>query len=76
MLEVHDFTIYSAVEDEHFFEIEGEVVFDNDHSTEFSVTISTEKNTIEQIEFEFQPDEYDEEDFRIKALKYAREFDE
>ncbi len=76
MLNVSEFTIYSVEEDENYLEVEGEVIFDNDHTTAFSITIDLDENYITAIEFEFEPDEFDIEDYKTKLMQSARNFEE
>ncbi len=63
MLTVSSITIYSKDEEDNIYEVEGEITFDDDHTTDFSTTIDANDNIIEKVEFEFEPEQFDEEDF-------------
>ncbi|MFV0519605.1 MAG: hypothetical protein ACK5LY_04945 [Lachnospirales bacterium] len=76
MLGVSQMTIYSIDEDFDMIEVEGEVVFDNDHTCDFTCTINTEDNTIENLEFDIDTDEIDMDDFKAKVQKAAKNYED
>ncbi len=76
MLSVSQITIYSVEEDYEIIEVEGEVVFENDHTCDFTCTLNTEDNTFENLEFDIDTDEVDVDDFRVKLQKAVKNYED
>lgn len=76
MLQVSEVTIYSVDMDEEFLDVEGEVVFDNNLSSVFSVQYCYEEEAFTSCEFEINVGEYDKNDFKLSVLRHAEAFEE
>lgn len=76
MIQISDVTIFSVDKSDDNWAIEGEILFESDLSTAFSVTYISEDDELEDLEIEIVPGRYDKRLLKEMILEAASEFDE
>ena len=76
MVLVSDVTIISIDKSEESWAIEGEILFESDLTTAFSVTYIIGDDELEELEIEIVPGKYDKRLLKELILKAAMEYDE
>lgn len=69
MLNVSDISVYTSEKDYDILSVEGEVVFENDHTTDFTIDIYLDDMHIENLEFDMDPGEINIQSFKECLLK-------
>ena len=76
MVQITDVVIISADKTEEPWAIEGEIVFESDLSTGFSVTYLSDDDEFEYLETEINPGKYDKKLLKEMILIALSELDE
>jgi len=76
MIPIMDVIVISIDKCEDSWAIEGEIVFEADFTTAFSVTYLTMYDDLEDLEIEIDPGEYDAKQLKEMIIAAAMEYDE
>lgn len=76
MVYISEVNIISVDKSEDTWEIEGEVLFESDLTTAFSVTYVPEEDELEDLELEVDPGAYDKRVLKDLIVKAVLESDE
>jgi len=76
MVQINDVVIISIDKSEDSWAVEGEVMFESDIATPFSVTYLTAEDELEDLEIEIIPGKYDARQLKEMIVRAAMEYEE
>lgn len=76
MIQISDVTIFSVDKSDDNWAIEGEILFESDLSTAFSVNYIPEDDELEDLEIEIVPGKYDKRLLKEMILEASSDYDE
>ena len=76
MITINEVIILSIDKGDDSWAIEGEIIFDSQLATAFSVTYLTVEDEFEDFEIEIDPGQYDKRALKEKILSAAMEYEE
>lgn len=76
MVQISDVSIISIDKNEDSWAIEGEILFESDLTTDFSVTYIPDDDEFEDLEIEINPGSYDKSLLKELIIKAAISYDE
>ena len=76
MVQISEVTIISIDKSEDSWAVEGEILFESDLTTAFSVTYLTDDDELEDLEIEINPGKYDKKLLKELILEAAMDYDE
>lgn len=75
MVRITEVYIISIDKGEESWAIEGEVVFEEDLSSDFEVTYNLEDDELEDLVLDIDPGKYSKSDFKNMIIKAAMEYE-
>ena len=76
MIQISDVVIISIDKSEDSWAVEGEILFEPDLASAFSVTYLTMEDELEDLEIEIIPGKYDTRQLKEKILRAAVEYED
>ena len=76
MIHISEVNIISVDNSDELWAIEGEILFEGDLPTAFSVNYSPDYDELEDLEIEIDPGNYDRAQLKDLIVSAAQEFDE
>ena len=76
MVQISDVIIISIDKNDDSWAVEGEILFESDLSTAFSVTYLTMEDELEDLEIEIVPGKYDARQLKEMILRAAVEYED
>lgn len=76
MVRITEVYIISIDKGEESWAIEGEVVFEEDLSSDFEVTYNLEDDELEDLVLDIDPGKYSKSDFKNMIIKAAMEYED
>jgi len=76
MIQINDVIIISIYKSEGSWDIEGEIIFEPDLASAFSVTYLTVEDELDELEIEIIPGKYDAKLLKDLIVKAALEYEE
>ena len=76
MIQISEVIIISIDKSDNNWDIEGEILFESDLTTPFSVTYLSDEDELENLEIEINPGKYDKRLLKDLILEAAMEYDE
>lgn len=76
MVQISEVTIFSIDKSDDNWAIEGEILFESDLTTAFSVNYIPDDDELDDLEIEIIPGKYDKRELKEMILEAANEFDE
>ena len=76
MVQISEVVIISIDKNDDVWAVEGEIVFESDLTSAFSVNYSPDEDELEDLEIEIDPGRYDKKAFKEMLVEAAQEYDE
>jgi len=76
MVQISDVIIISIDKSEDSWAVEGEIMFESDLATPFSVTYLTAEDELEDLEIEIVPGKYDARQLKEMIVRAAVEYED
>ena len=76
MVQISEVIVISVDKNDDAWAIEGEIIFESDLSSAFSVNYSPEDDELEELEIEMSPGKYDKKMFKELLVSAAYEYED
>jgi len=76
MVQISEVVIISIDKNDDVWAVEGEIVFESDLTSAFSVNYSPDEDELDDLEIEIDPGRYDKKAFKEMLVEAAQEYDE
>lgn len=76
MVQINEVSIISIDKSDEVWSIEGEILFESDLTTAFSLTYDSEYDEIEDLELDINPGKYDQTVLKEMIVTATYEYDE
>lgn len=75
-MQISEVNIISIDKGEDSWEIEGEIIFEDNLSSAFAVTYVIEEDELEGLDLEIDPGSFDEDELKSMIISAANDFDD